>query len=370
MKSWFFWVLLLGIVAGIALSFFIPTQKINLEVQNSFIPEKNTTLEQNHTQTTIKKGLFADYEEGQIQTHTEEIVENNTSIKELNISKIIEFNLSKDQIFDHQSLYFKAPNYFQFDLKDYKKTEQNSSKKDENLSTPTNLDLNTTKKPLVKTKHKGAKLAIIIDDMASATQVRNLKNTKLKLIPSFFPRDKNHPLTPQYAKEFKFFMVHLPLAAFNFKNEETQTLSPQDTQERIDEKIAEIYKDFENLKFINNHTGSLFTSDEEAMRKLFRAFERYGFVFVDSVTIGKSKGEKISKEFGQIPIKRDIFLDNQDSVAYIKKQLQKAVHLAQKKGFAIAIGHPRKNTFKALVESKDLLESVELVYLNEIYKEQ
>ncbi|HED6149274.1 TPA: divergent polysaccharide deacetylase family protein, partial [Campylobacter coli] len=50
-----------------------------------------------------------------------------------------------------------------------------------------------------------------------------------------------------------------------------------------------------------------------------------------------------------------------------KNQLIEAVRLAKQKGFAIAIGHPRKNTFKALEQSKDLLKSVELVYLSEIY---
>ena len=91
-------------------------------------------------------------------------------------------------------------------------------------------------------------------------------------------------------------------------------------------------------------------------------------IFVDSVTIGSSKGALVSKEFGQIPIKRDIFLDNKDDIASIKAQIKKAVKLAHKKGFAIAIAHPRKNTFKALEQSKDLLQSVELVYLSEVYE--
>ncbi|HHW4153187.1 TPA: divergent polysaccharide deacetylase family protein, partial [Campylobacter coli] len=80
-----------------------------------------------------------------------------------------------------------------------------------------------------------------------------------------------------------------------------------------------------------------------------------------------SKAPKVAKALGQIYIQRDVFLDNRDDVAYIKNQLIEAVRLAKQKGFAIAIGHPRKNTFKALEQSKDLLKSVELVYLSEIY---
>lgn len=251
--------------------------------------------------------------------------------------------------------------------------EQNSSEKDENLSFSfeENLSKNINSS-LVKTTNldkntKKAKLAIIIDDMANASQVKGLKALNLKLNPSFFPPDKRHPLTPKFAKEFDFYMVHLPLAAINYNKPELDTLNPNDSKERIFKKIGQIKKDFKSLKYINNHTGSLFTSNEEAMRKLYGALIKEKLVFVDSKTIGNSKAQKIAKETGEIYIQRDVFLDNEDEVNYIKNQLSNAVKLAQKKGFAIAIGHPRKNTFKALEESKDLLKKVELVYLSEVY---
>ena len=213
-----------------------------------------------------------------------------------------------------------------------------------------------------------AKLAIIIDDISLAKHIKAIKNTGLKIIPSLFPSDTNHPNTKEFAKKFDFFMVHLPLSAINFKNEEIKTLNINSTLEQIDERINQIKKDFPNLKFINNHTGSLFTSDEEAMRRLFKVFQKYDLIFVDSKTSAKSKVELISKEFNQTYIKRDIFLDNEDNVDYIQNQLKQAIKIAQKNGFAIAIGHPRANTFKALNESKELLKEVELIYLNEYYE--
>lgn len=218
------------------------------------------------------------------------------------------------------------------------------------------------------TQSTKAKLCIIIDDMASREQVSELKATGLKLTPSFFPADKNHPKTPILAREFEFFMVHLPLAAVHYSYEERETLDPNDSQELINAKIAQIVKDFQGVKFINNHTGSLFTDDTKAMRKLFHALKRHDLIFVDSVTISSSKGTLMSREFGQIPIKRDIFLDNENDVDIIKVKIQEAVQIARKKGFAIAIAHPKKNTFKALKQSKELLKSVELVYLSEVYE--
>ncbi|EPN3919790.1 divergent polysaccharide deacetylase family protein [Campylobacter coli] len=306
--------------------------------QNS---SKNITIEpkQENMSNENHLGIFKEIpykdENDNFQENNQSILEE--QIKDLNLSSIIDGNLSK--IDENLSLV----------------VEQNLSK-EENLTKDMNLS-----------KTKQARLAIIIDDMANISQVRALQALKLKLIPSFFPPDKNHIDTPKLALKFDFYMVHLPLAAMNYTKPELDTLNPSDSEKRIFKKIQQVKKDFKDLKFINNHTGSLFTSDEKAMKKLYKAFEKEELIFVDSKTIASSKAPKVAKALGQIYIQRDVFLDNRDDVAYIKNQLIEAVRLAKQKGFAIAIGHPRKNTFKALEQSKDLLKSVELVYLSEIY---
>ncbi|EAV9604060.1 divergent polysaccharide deacetylase family protein [Campylobacter coli] len=306
--------------------------------QNS---SKNITIEpkQENISNENHLGIFKEIpykdENDNFQENNQSILEE--QIKDLNLSSIIDGNLSK--IDENLSLV----------------VEQNLSK-EENLTKDMNLS-----------KTKQARLAIIIDDMANISQVRALQALKLKLIPSFFPPDKNHIDTPKLALKFDFYIVHLPLAAMNYTKPELDTLNPSDSEKRIFKKIQQVKKDFKDLKFINNHTGSLFTSDEKAMKKLYKAFEKEELIFVDSKTIASSKAPKVAKALGQIYIQRDVFLDNRDDVAYIKNQLIEAVRLAKQKGFAIAIGHPRKNTFKALEQSKDLLKSVELVYLSEIY---
>lgn len=230
------------------------------------------------------------------------------------------------------------------------------------------LRLEKSDKNASTAKRPKPKLCIIIDDMATREQVKALKATGLKLTPSFFPPDSTHPTTPILAREFEFFMVHLPLSAQHYTSEELQTLYVSDTYEYILAEIARIKRSFSGLKFINNHTGSLFTSDTQAMRRLFRALQKHELVFVDSVTTSATKGAFVAKEFNQKPIKRDIFLDNDDKTPAIKDKIKEVVQIAHKNGFAIAIAHPKKNTFKALTQSKDLLQSVELVYLDELYE--
>lgn len=357
----------------------IPTNKSN-DINTSKQNEANSSLqnlttsqdlikftqmpEQNSTQTNQQKrvkGLFVDYDESDFNVSEFEINEfkseknssvnlsttsNSNTLNEINASLI--FDASKTALFlvpAKRYVDLFAPmkdDYFRF-LR-FKKVDKNAD-----------------------TKRQKPKLCIIIDDMASREQVNELKATGLKLTPSFFPADKNHPKTPSLAREFDFFMVHLPLMAIRYTYEERETLSPSDSQEQINAKIAQIVRDFSGVKFINNHTGSLFTNDTQAMRRLFRALKEHNLIFVDSRTIGSSKGALVSREFNQTPIKRDIFLDNENDINAIKAKIKKAVQIAHKKGFAIAIAHPKKNTFKALKQSKKLLQSVELVYLSELY---
>ena len=339
-------ILLLGLLS------FVSFAKYKKDPSKELIENNKTLISEKNENAKITRGLFVDYEQNlsndfyinfEVNDDTKNLVEpEKESLKDLNLS-LLEQRSYKNLGFGKISLNLNEQNF----------SKKNVSKIDEK-----NLE----------EKEKKPRLAIIIDDMSSKEQVKALKNTGLKLIPSFFPNSKNHPNTKEYAKEFDFFMVHLPLAAVKFRAEELQTLKPSHSQELIKSKIAKIKNDFKGLKFINNHTGSLFTSDEEAMRKLFIAFKENDFIFVDSLTTGSSKARILAKEFKQSYIKRDIFLDNKDELEYIKKQLLKAVTLAKKQGFAIAIGHPRKNTFKALSQSKNLLNEVELVYLSEVYE--
>ena len=146
------------------------------------------------------------------------------------------------------------------------------------------------------------------------------------------------------------------------------TLRALDNYEKLNGVIAKLRVDFPNAKFINNHTGSKFTADERAMQNLLRAMNEHGFLFIDSRTSPATKAKAAMKGLGMRYVHRDVFLDNQNSVAAVRKKLREAVTLAKKQGYAIAIGHPKSSTLRALANSADILGEVDLVYLDEIYE--
>ncbi len=213
---------------------------------------------------------------------------------------------------------------------------------------------------------KKPKLAIIIDDVAFGYQVRAIQNLHMPINISFFPANKRHPNTPRYAKRLRHYMIHLPMEAVHYPRPEPNTLLTTSSDAFLERIIAKIRRDFPRAHFINNHTGSKFTADYDAMLRLVPILQKYRFHFVDSRTTADSKVKEALALYGEPYIHRDIFLDNKQDVEYIKKQLAKAIRIAKRKGFAIAIGHPHPITLKALAESKGVLKQVHLIYLDEL----
>ena len=222
------------------------------------------------------------------------------------------------------------------------------------------------KNKIIKDITGRAKLAIIMDDVSFTRDVRAIKALNIPITMSFLPPTKIHPKSAILANKELVYMVHLPLEAMVFNAEESTTLRVGDSYEKISKRIKDIKKLFPRAYYINNHTGSKFTSDLTSMRYLFKALHQVNIGFLDSRTTAKTKAPQVSRERGLPYIARDMFLDHEADVNYIKNQIRKAVKKAKKKGYAIVICHPRKDTLIALKRSLSLLKEVELVYVNKL----
>jgi polysaccharide deacetylase 2 family uncharacterized protein YibQ len=252
--------------------------------------------------------------------------------------------------------------------KEQSKTEIDTKHEfDENaLGRPPKGPKRTVQKPAVYSKFKKPKLAIIIDDVSFAHDVASIKALKMPLTMSFLPPSPAHPDSALLAAEEKMYMVHLPLEAMHFSAEEPITLRVSDSKEMIKQRVAQVKKLFPRAYYVNNHTGSRFTSDRRAIEDLIVALNQEGIGFLDSRTTAQTKVPDVMASLGKPYIARDVFLDHESDVPYIEKQIKKAIAKAKKHGSAIAIGHPRKETLQALKNSKAVLKSVELVYVNKV----
>jgi polysaccharide deacetylase 2 family uncharacterized protein YibQ len=213
------------------------------------------------------------------------------------------------------------------------------------------------------------KLVIIIDDVSTRRQLKSIQVTGIKLTPSIFPPSERSMTSHRLAEGLEHYMIHLPMESGSRQfNKQAKTLITTFSKEEIEARVKELRALFPTARYINNHTGSVFTDNYTAMQTLYTALRKEGFVFVDSRTIASTKVPKITEDFGDAYMARDVFIDNEQSVPYIHRQLQKAVDMAKKRGHAIAIGHPRKMTMKALSSAAAIFNEVELVYMDELYQ--
>ncbi|WP_156108498.1 divergent polysaccharide deacetylase family protein [Campylobacter sputorum] len=367
----------------IILVFFATIYGIAINSQKNIEDKNLTTTQQiltSNNQTNSKTDQII-YEKKEVlvkQKHTQQ--NTNYSKYQTNIpsQKIQEQELAEQNL----SEFFKLLDANQStQIKDENNTiDKNTSKQisiidspkkyeDEDLEKKSQKAIYDTTAKTLDRRGKKPLLAIIIDDVSTFTQAELIKKIKLKITPSIFPVSTNTPNTAQIANKFSFYMIHLPMSAINYKNEEPNTMHITDSKDLMLKRIKKIKKDFPKLKFINNHTGSEFTSNIQALDKLMRILKSQDIVLLDSKTIAKSKVKDLAKKYNMPYLSRDVFLDNIHSEIEIKTQLKDAINIAKKRGYAIAIGHPHDITLKTINKNIDMLKDVEIVYVDRLYKE-
>jgi len=293
----------------------------------------------------------------------EKTFQEKTDELEIEYTKNIEENLYTEEPIKTEEpiFYFEEPNLDEIDKKDEHHNDKSSMLKEpiiDEININTNIDVNIKNKP---------KLAIIIDDMTMQRQINSALDLGYIVNMAFLPPTDGHPNSAKITQSLEnVYMVHLPLQASSFKFEEEHTLHITDSIQVIEERIKYIREVYPNTVYMNNHTGSKFTSNEAAMDRLFQVLKKYNYIFLDSKTTADSVVKKVAKKHGIKMFTRDIFLDNKKDKIYIQNQLKKAIKRAKRNGSAIAIGHPHSITFETLKESKPLLEGLEMVYINQL----
>jgi hypothetical protein len=242
--------------------------------------------------------------------------------------------------------------------------EQNKNKEKEKIDEKSII---TNKDSFTYDKKNKPKIAIVIDDVTTQAQKDTILSMGYKITMAFLPPTNSHPTSAKIALNLPFYMIHFPMQASpKFKGQEINSLNITDSYETIEKRVKQLREWYPNAVYTNNHTGSVFTENEEAMDKLFRALKKYNFIFVDSRTSNKSVAKKYAQKYNMPYIVRNTFIDNEENYEYIQNQLKQAIEIAKKQGYSIAIGHPHAVTLKVLKDSKNLLKDVEPIFVNQL----
>ena len=120
---------------------------------------------------------------------------------------------------------------------------------------------------------------------------------------------------------------------------------------------------------VNGHRGSLLTRHPGHMLWLMQEIRaRNDLFFVDSYTTAHSVALQMATEAGVSAVRRDVFLDPDQSPETVMRQFERMKRLARKRGFVVAIGHPYESTLRFLEAELPKLgeEGIKLVTISEL----
>lgn len=200
-------------------------------------------------------------------------------------------------------------------------------------------------------------VAVIIDDVghsypAARPFIEMDHPVALSILPE---RPFSRELASEASERGKTLLLHLPMQPIGYPNVDPGpgaillSYSREEIREVLNRDIASIPR----IVGINNHMGSEATTDPRVMETVLGLISKKGLFFIDSRTSPETIALKLAREMGIPSAKRDVFLDNETTPSAIDAKTDELLDLAEKKGWAIGIGH-------ANIETADGLERMAL----------
>lgn len=220
---------------------------------------------------------------------------------------------------------------------------------------------------------RSAKLAIILDDVGSdPAAIDSIFALGYPLTLSVLP---NHPHSTSVAEEahrrgFEV-MLHLPMESQANQASEVQQLRPGMSTSEISRTLSEMLTNVPHAVGVNNHQGSLATSNARLMEGLMPLLRERHLFFIDSRTTAATVAYETAQREGVRSGFRNVpFLDDVQEGAAIRHEFDLAIRGAKEKGDAIVIGHPHPETLRVLQEVLPQMQSrgIELVHVSALVR--
>ncbi len=114
-----------------------------------------------------------------------------------------------------------------------------------------------------------------------------------------------------------------------------QGMSADEIRAVVRENLDEVWP----VAGMNNHEGSMITADREAMKTVLEIARERGIYFLDSRTNSATAAPAAARDLNMTIWERAVFLDNSQDRIEIMEAVRNGMHIAEKKGTAIMIGH-------------------------------
>jgi polysaccharide deacetylase 2 family uncharacterized protein YibQ len=186
-----------------------------------------------------------------------------------------------------------------------------------------------------------ARMAIVIDDVGySLSGLKEFLALPFPLAFSVLP-DLPHSREAGrlIAAAGKELLVHLPMEPSSGTNPGPGAVLTSQSDEQIRQRLEASLELLPQAVGLNNHMGSRATADRRVMGVVLGFLRERGLFFLDSRTTAETLGPELSAQLGVSLLQRDVFLDNENSAAYIEGALEHGARAARQRGSAVLIGH-------------------------------
>lgn len=166
-------------------------------------------------------------------------------------------------------------------------------------------------------------------------------------------------------------ILHLPLEPLAAASQsEPITIGVAMSDAEIRETASKAIQSVPGIIGVNNHQGSRATADRRVMRQVLSVIKSNNLFFLDSRTNSQSVGVEVAGQIGVRSAANDIFLDNENEVTAVKRQIRTACDMALRDGSVIAIGHARMTTAEAVQSMIPEIENkgIKLVFVSEMVR--
>lgn len=198
---------------------------------------------------------------------------------------------------------------------------------------------------LYENKANPRTLAIVVDDFGSISG--DLLDGFFELDPSIcfaiFPDEANSVATMQRAKaQGRTTIIHVPMEPIGYPsvNPGKNAILVQYNESQIEKMISRFIHQLPDCSGINNHMGSLATTDDDVMRAVMSTLKKHDKFFLDSRTSNVSVGYSIAQKAHLRSFRNDLFLDSPNiSQSTLDAKLSQIIELSASKNNIIAITH-------------------------------
>jgi len=220
-----------------------------------------------------------------------------------------------------------------------------------------------------------ALIAVVIDDLGnSLPEGRSAAALPGPVACSILPHTQHSVDIAELAHAAgKEVLLHLPLESVEDIPLGPGGITLDMTEDDIKATVQDDLASIPHLVGVNNHEGSMITQHPGDMAWILETVHALGrYYYLDSYTSTYSVAYQVAREQHVPAARRNVFLDDVNTEDAVRAEWNRLIEMAKKRGFALAIGHPRPATLKVLEEELPKLaaENVTLVAPSKIVELQ